>query len=107
MTANACFDATVIGGGPAGATAATLVRRIAELKEEIREREEKYPPCGDTIKPLPCYFNTGCCKFEDGDITGIELEDGAIRLIKWSSDEPERGSQVLEEGQLKDVFAAV
>lgn len=84
-----------------------IVRRIAELKEEIREREEKYPPCGDTIKPLPRYFNTGCCKFEDGDITGIELEDGAIRLIKWSSDEPERGSQVLEEGRLKDVLAAL
>lgn len=82
-------------------------RRIEELRQQIRERAEKSPPCGDTIKPVPCYFNTGCCKFDDGDITGIELEDGAIRLVKWSSEQPQRGSQVLEEGRLADVFAAL
>lgn len=32
------------------------------------------------------YFNTGCCCFSDGDITGIELEDGVIRLIEWKKD---------------------
>lgn len=31
------------------------------------------------------YFNTGCCCFSDGDITGIELEGGMIRLVKWKS----------------------
>jgi hypothetical protein len=47
------------------------------------EREQKHPPCNDTIKTKPSYFNTGCCRFEDGDITGIELDDGVLRLIKW------------------------
>jgi predicted phosphodiesterase len=31
----------------------------------------------------PCYFNTGCCCFDDGDITGIEIDAGLIKLIKW------------------------
>ncbi|MCY7292637.1 MAG: metallophosphoesterase [Ferruginibacter sp.] len=35
----------------------------------------------------PSYFNTGCCCFDDGDITGIEISDGFIRLIKWYDEE--------------------
>src|SRR5699024_2902658 len=40
----------------------------------------------------PSYFNTGCCCFNDGDISGIEIEDGYIRLIKWETKngKPER-----------------
>ena len=34
----------------------------------------------------PCYFNTGCCCFDDGDITGIEISDGSIKLVKWKLD---------------------
>jgi hypothetical protein len=30
-----------------------------------------------------------------------------MRLIKWSSEAPELGSQILEEGRLKDIFAAI
>lgn len=51
------------------------------------------------------YFNSGCCCFNDGDITGIEIESGFIRLIKWSyqkSKLPERF--VLEEMRLKDLL---
>jgi predicted phosphodiesterase len=33
----------------------------------------------------PSYFNTGCCCFDDGDITGIEIIDGSIKLIKWET----------------------
>jgi hypothetical protein len=35
-------------------------------------------------KKKPCYFNTGCCSFSDGDITGIEISEGNINLVKWS-----------------------
>lgn len=31
----------------------------------------------------PCYINTGCCKFSDGSITGVEIESGHIHLIQW------------------------
>lgn len=34
----------------------------------------------------PCYFNTGCCSFGDGDITGLEIAAGEIRLIRWPCD---------------------
>ena len=46
------------------------------------------------------YFNTGCCCFSDGDITGIEIENNCIRLIKWKSAEGDCNRMVLEEGAL-------
>ena len=53
------------------------------------------------------YFNTGCCCFNDGDITGIELEGGKIKLIKWKSN-PESGPTriVLEEAELEHLLEA-
>lgn len=61
---------------------------LAALQAKIVERRAKYPPCNDRpteVSTAPCYFNTGCCKFSDCDITGIELVDGVLRLVKWSS----------------------
>ncbi len=58
---------------------------VQALKRRIDDRRAKYPPCGETPKMRPCYFNTGCCKFADGDITGMEIEDGVVRLVKWSA----------------------
>lgn len=52
----------------------------AELHKVIKERA-KTPRIG---KYKPGYFNSGCCCFSDGDMTGIEIENGFIRLIKWS-----------------------
>jgi hypothetical protein len=51
----------------------------------------------------PTYFNSGCCCFEDGTITGIEISDGFIRLIKWSlvNGKPERA--VAEEEKLESL----
>ena len=34
-------------------------------------------------KIRPTYFNTGCCCYSDGDITGIEISEKCIKLIKW------------------------
>ena len=45
----------------------------------------------------PTYFNTGCCCFSDGDITGIELADDSIRLIKWHTENDLPKRIVLEE----------
>lgn len=57
----------------------------------------------ETVKPT--YFNSGCCCFDDGDITGIEIEGGVIRLIKWftsASNLQER--KVLEEIKLENLL---
>ena len=50
---------------------------------------------GESLRPS--YFNTGCCCFNDGDITGIEIADGFIRLIKWYDEEVGSKRKVLEE----------
>jgi hypothetical protein len=49
----------------------------------------------------PSYFNTNCCCFDDGDITGIEIKSGYIRLIKWHNEnniisKKNTGREVLE-----------
>ena len=48
----------------------------------------------------PSYFNTGCCCFSDGDITGIEIADDHIRLIKWYEEGMQLRRKVLEEIEL-------
>lgn len=45
----------------------------------------------------PAYFNSGCCCFDDGDITGIEIADGLIRLVKWYDEEHGSKKKILEE----------
>ena len=55
----------------------------------------------DAIKPV--YFNTGCCCFDDGDITGIEIADGFIRLVKWYDKKEESKKIILEEISLEEL----
>jgi predicted phosphodiesterase len=55
------------------------------------------------LKVKSSYFNSGCCCFSDGDITGIEIADGAIRLIKWKKTEGVSNRQVLEEMTLQQL----
>jgi predicted phosphodiesterase len=52
---------------------------------------------------LDTYFNSGCCCFDDGDITGIEIADSCIRLIKWEYKGKKSERIVLEECLLKDL----
>jgi UDP-2,3-diacylglucosamine pyrophosphatase LpxH len=75
---------------------------LKRLQNELHKRTEEHPPCNDTIKTDPCYFNTGCCCYEDGDITGIELENDWIRLIKWDKHTGLR--TILQETLLTDIF---
>lgn len=53
------------------------------LLHAIIKRRAKDRTIGDTLKTTPAYFNTGCCRFEDGDITGIEITGKSIELVKW------------------------
>lgn len=81
---------------------------IASLQKEIEYRKFEYTHVSeDYLKLVPTYFNTGCCCFSDGVITGIEIADGNISLIKWGTvnDKPER--KLLEEIPLKDLVTAI
>jgi len=51
----------------------------------------------------PCYFNAGCCSFGDGDITGLEISEGRIRLVRWPC-VPDTDRVELQLMQLSDVF---
>ncbi|WP_370362894.1 metallophosphoesterase [Mucilaginibacter flavidus] len=53
---------------------------------------------------LDTYFNSGCCCFDDGDITGIEIADSCIRLIKWEYGAGKISERlVLEECRLEEL----
>lgn len=54
----------------------------------------------------PSYFNSGCCCYSDGSITGLELAEGNIRLVRWTAS-PAPARTVLFSASLRHVFAAV
>jgi predicted phosphodiesterase len=58
-------------------------------------------------KISPSYFNTGCCCYDDGDITGIEIDEGCIRLVKWEEKNGESVRTLLEEISLLEIAVKV
>jgi predicted phosphodiesterase len=77
---------------------------MRKIEAEIPRRKREYDFVNQSFdKMKPTYFNSGCCCFDDGTITGIEISDGFIRLIKWSlvNGKPER--IVAEEEELKSL----
>ncbi|WP_316800413.1 metallophosphoesterase [Pedobacter frigidisoli] len=78
---------------------------ISLLNQELKKRVKEGDKAPEFKAYSPGYFNSGCCCFSDGDITGIEIESGFIRLIKWSFHKngfPERF--LLEEMKLEDLL---
>lgn len=68
---------------------------------ERLEREKD----SDLFKEIrPTYFNSGCCCFDDGDITGIEISDGFIKLVKWKQVNGVSKRFELESATLDMVF---
>lgn len=87
------------------ATAANDQEQVSQLQAELEKRKAEY--AGKKIvrtMAMPTYFNTGCCCFSDGDITGIEIADGFIRLVKWETINKESKRRVLEESPLFFLF---
>jgi predicted phosphodiesterase len=77
---------------------------ITELEQQISHRHMKGDKLPDFSGYLDTYFNSGCCCFDDGDITGIEIQGGCIRLIKWQYGKNEESERViLEESKLDDL----
>ncbi len=93
------------------ASSSEVVHRLEIEKEvvltELKRIIDDYDSTTINVKNhrKPCYFNSGCCSFSDGDITGIEIEEGHIRLVKWSL-HSETNRIILEDGDLKKIFAA-
>lgn len=90
----------------AGASAEETARLRGELewaRAEDRRTGGRAPP---PISP-PCYFNAGCCSFGDGDVTGLEIADGEIRLVRWPDRDGNPAPLILASDRLRDVFEAV
>jgi hypothetical protein len=97
------------GDGPDGGAGPGGTEEFAPTRPELAlaEAEEKAPDPPDPFT-VPCYFNTGCCAFADGDVTAIEINGGKIRLVRWLDDEGRAQPQVLtKEEDLGEVFARV
>lgn len=78
---------------------------IGSLQTELDKRKAEY--AGKQFHKtmvVPSYFNTGCCCFFDGDITGIEIADGEIRLVKWEECETGCKRKILEHAPLEYIF---
>lgn len=55
----------------------------AQLRSKLEYIKADLGPDMHFMTRQSCYFNTGCCSFNDGSITGIELSRSKIKLIKW------------------------
>ena len=65
------------------------------IEQEIKRRGRDYKTTpAQFLDMKPSYFNSGCCCFRDGDITGIEITYEKICLVKWSQ---LKNREVLEE----------
>ena len=74
---------------------------IAEIREKINQLRKKTTAIGTLVADnKPCYFNSGCCSFSDGDITGLEIENGEIRLVKWTNNK----RSLIDSESLKEIF---
>ncbi|MGE5108586.1 MAG: metallophosphoesterase [Sphingobacteriales bacterium] len=78
-----------------------------KIEKEITWRKQDYNNFEQQHHIVrPTYFNTGCCCFSDGDITGIEIADDTIRLIKWGYDTTGNSvKKILEETSLLQLIA--
>ena len=81
---------------------------IAKIDAEIPRRKKEYDRVNFKFRNMkPTYFNAGCCCYEDGNITGIEISDGFIRLVKWSKVNGIPTRIVAEEETLEAISAKI
>jgi hypothetical protein len=91
------------------APTAELIQEASRLSAElewVRAQENTYNGAEgqSLIQKKPCYFNTGCCSFSDGDITGLELVDGNIHLVRFPDNEDRPRPHVLASTSLKSIL---
>lgn len=91
---------TALAGNDAG--------KIAQIEKEIKKIERNFTSIAiDYLVMKPTYFNSGCCCFADGDMTGIEIAEGKIKLIKWTTQDESPCRVVLEEAALVDIMNSI
>lgn len=75
-------------------------------KEWVLTQENEDTDSGPSVSMnRPCYFNTGCCCFTDGDVTAIEISDGKIRLVHWPDSDKQPIGEEIQSHDLMSVFS--
>lgn len=64
---------------------------------------EKIDKANKQSRLKPSYFNSGCCCYNDTDITGVEIADGEIRLIKWHLQNNKSNRVILEQANIQQL----
>jgi UDP-2,3-diacylglucosamine pyrophosphatase LpxH len=90
---------------------AKVQRDLSQLEEELawtrKAQQDQFALEQSKIPIKPSYYNSGCCCYPDGSITGLELVAGEIRLVRWSVVNGKGLRTVLSRSLLADVFAAI
>jgi predicted phosphodiesterase len=74
-------------------------------EKEIEKRNYRFASVSEEYLSMkPSYFNTGCCCFNDGDITGIEIAESSVRLVKWQVQKAVPTRLLLEEASLEELM---
>jgi UDP-2,3-diacylglucosamine pyrophosphatase LpxH len=83
-------------------------RRALEAELEWVRASEFQTPKAIEME-APCYFNTGCCSYEDGDVTGLEIANGQVNLVRLPNDAERPIPQVLNKApaDLRLCFEAI
>ena len=76
----------------------------ARLEWVLASREGKTGVASPVKMDKPCYFNTGCCCFTDGDVTALEIADGSFRLVRWPDDKGDPRRYELASEPVRTVF---
>jgi UDP-2,3-diacylglucosamine pyrophosphatase LpxH len=69
-------------------------KAAARLRSQYEYMKADFGLDTDLIDRRSLYFNTGCCSFDDGSITGIEISKGKMKLVKWT-DESTHAERIL------------
>ncbi len=78
---------------------------IEKLNKEIPKRKREYDYVNSSFHSMkPGYFNSGCCCFDGGTITGLEISEGKIRLVRWIYEDGISVRKVAEEMFLTDLI---
>jgi hypothetical protein len=81
---------------------------IARIEQEIPKRKQEYDYVNSAFRSMkPSYFNTGCCCYDGGTITGLEIAGGAIRLVRWVEEDGRPVRKVAEETSLLSLAAKI
>lgn len=79
-----------------------------KILADIPRRRREYDHLNHSFRKMKAsYFNTGCCCYGDGNITGIEIAEGYMRLVKWSKVDGRPTRIVAEEIHLVELSRRV